>query len=44
LFQLLTERSHNSGLNTIAFIRVRGSVLTTVSGGEFDWGGTSVKR
>ena len=34
---------HTSGLKQAAFDRPR-SALKTVSGGEFDWGGTSVKR
>ena len=34
---------HTSGLKPAAFGRRR-SALKTVSGGEFDWGGTSVKE
>ena len=29
---------------SLASLVIGGSVLITVSGGEFDWGGTSVKR
>ena len=35
--------AHTCGLKPAAFGRRR-SALKTVSGGEFDWGGTSVKE
>ena len=37
------RKSLNSGFKRPASRRAR-SALKTVSGGEFDWGGTSVKR